>query len=162
MAAAAVVPAVNLNIPHEGYLVLDRETLARIFVGNITKWNDPSIALLQSPEVASILPASSIFVVLHADGAGTTSIFTEYLAKDPSLWPYGKISTWPSNLLPLYNQYQIVSGNLNVVSSISQHPNSIGFFAYPFSIDADTAVSVVNLLNDQGETVTVGNIIFRN
>ena len=76
--AGAVVPTYNVKeLAGKAALVLDGQTLAGIFLGKITKWNDPAIAAL-NPGVT--LPAKDIIVVHRSDGSGTTSIFTDYLS----------------------------------------------------------------------------------
>jgi phosphate transport system substrate-binding protein len=70
------VPVINLDRVSE--MVLDGPTLADIFLGKITKWDDPAIKKL-SPNAK--LPSQSIVVVHRSDGSGTTFIFTDYLSK---------------------------------------------------------------------------------
>ena len=72
------VPVVNLDGIGADELVLDGPTLADIFLGKITKWDDPAIAKL-NPNVK--LPSQAIVVVHRSDGSGTTFIFTNYLSK---------------------------------------------------------------------------------
>ncbi len=66
-----------------GDLVLDGPTLANIFLGKITKWDDPAIQKL-NPNVK--LPSNAIVVVHRSDGSGTTFIFTNYLSKVSTEW----------------------------------------------------------------------------
>ena len=66
-----------------GELVLDGPTLADIYLGKITKWNDPAIKKL-NPDVN--LPSSAISVVQRSDGSGTTFNFTNYLSKVSPDW----------------------------------------------------------------------------
>src|SRR3989344_4208546 len=70
----AVVVSYNLELPKP--LQLDGETIAKIFLGEIKKWNDPALAKL-NPGVA--LPDKDMVVVTRSDGSGTTSVFTDYL-----------------------------------------------------------------------------------
>src|SRR5882724_1677489 len=77
------VPVVNLPGIQPGQLTLDGRTLADIFQGNITNWNDPKIAAL-NPGVS--LPDKAIAVVHRSDGSGTTYIFTDYLSSVSSTW----------------------------------------------------------------------------
>ena len=72
------VPVVNLDGIGPNDLTLDGPTLANIFLGKITKWDDPAIKKL-NPNVK--LPSSAIVVVHRSDGSGTTFIFTDYLSK---------------------------------------------------------------------------------
>ena len=74
-------------------LKLDAETLAGIFAGKITKWNDAKIAEL-NPDAK--LPAQAITPVHRADDSGTTQNLTEYLnAVAPSVWSYEPSGEWP-------------------------------------------------------------------
>ena len=77
------MPVVNLDGVGADQLVLDGPTLANIFLGKITKWDDPAIAKL-NPDVK--LPSQAIVVVHRSDGSGTTFIFTNYLSKVSPQW----------------------------------------------------------------------------
>ena len=83
--AGGIVPVYNVPVldPSDPAqtLVLDRPTLAYIFIGNITKWNDPAILALQSPLVRSklITQESLITVVVRSDGSGSTEVLTKAL-----------------------------------------------------------------------------------
>src|ERR1043165_7010970 len=72
MVMGGIVPVVNLDAVKPGDLVLDGATLAKIFMGDVTKWNDPVIAKL-NPNVK--LPSQAIAVVHRSDGSGTTYNF---------------------------------------------------------------------------------------
>ena len=75
------VPVLDPNNPAET-LVLDRSTLAYIFIGNITAWNDPAILALQSPVVKNKLTtagAMPITVVVRKDKSGSTEVLTKSL-----------------------------------------------------------------------------------
>src|SRR5581483_2327400 len=74
--------SIGYNLPVDG-LKLDGETLAGIYLGRITKWNDAKIAAL-NPGIK--MPATPIAVVHRADGSGTTFIFTSYLAAVSPEW----------------------------------------------------------------------------
>ena len=78
-----VVPVVNIPGVQPGQLKLTGEILANIYLGKITKWNDPAIVALNTN---LNLPASDIGVVRRADGSGTTFIFTNYLSKVNAEW----------------------------------------------------------------------------
>lgn len=96
------------------------EALAGIFLGKITKWNDPAIA---SPNKGVNLPANDIIVVHRSDGSGTTYIWTDYLSKVSDEWKT-KVSkatsvNWPVGLGG--------KGNEGVTGLIKQTPNSIGY-----------------------------------
>ena len=80
-------------------MTLDGPTIADIYLGKITKWNDPAIAKL-NPGLK--LPSTAIAVVHRSDGSGTTFIFTNYLSKVSPEWK-GKVGEgtsvqWPAGL----------------------------------------------------------------
>ena len=80
-------------------LNLDGTTVANIFLGTITAWNDPAIAAL-NPDVAANLPATPIKVIHRSDGSGTTNTFTSFLAASSDAWKngpgVGKEVQWPT------------------------------------------------------------------
>src|ERR1700747_2707025 len=78
MVMGAIVPVVNIDGIKAGELVFDGETLANIYLGKITKWDDAAIKKL-NPNVK--LPSDAITVVRRSDGSGTTFNFTNYLSK---------------------------------------------------------------------------------
>jgi len=95
------------------------EALAGIFLGKITKWNDPAIT---GPNKGVALPASDIVVVHRSDGSGTTYIWTDYLSKVSEEWKTkvgrGGSVSWPVGLGG--------KGNEGVTGHIKNAPNSIG------------------------------------
>src|ERR1700741_3470999 len=78
-----VVPVVNIDGIKSGDLAIDGPTLARIYLGDIKKWDDPAIKKL-NPNAK--LPSQAIAVVHRSDGSGTTFIFTNYLVKVSPEW----------------------------------------------------------------------------
>ena len=85
--------AVVYNLPGVTGLQLDADTLAKIFSGQITKWNDPAIAALNS---GKNLPDTTITPVHRADKSGTTNNFTDYLHQAaPSVWTNPAGEVWP-------------------------------------------------------------------
>ena len=78
-----IVPVVNIDGVKPGDLVLDGPTLADIFLGKITKWDDPAIKKL-NPDAK--LPSAAIAVVHRSDGSGTTFNFTYYLSEVSPDW----------------------------------------------------------------------------
>ena len=120
-----VVPVVNVTGVKAGELKLDPETVCKIYMGEITKWNDPKIKGL-NPKVN--LPQSEITVVHRSDGSGTTAIFTDYLSDVCPSWK-GKVGagtsvSWPAGIGG--------KGNEGVANYVQQTANSIGYveFAY--------------------------------
>jgi phosphate transport system substrate-binding protein len=113
----AVVVTYNADIKD---LKLTPETLSGIFLGKITKWNDPALQAV-NPGVA--LPNADISVMHRSDGSGTTSIFTDYLAKVSPEWKEkvgaGKSVKWPTGLG--------AKGNEGVTGLVKQNPGAIGY-----------------------------------
>jgi len=101
-------------------LKLSPETLAGIYLGKITKWNDAAIA---TDNAGVTLPDAPIAVVRRSDGSGTTSVFTDYLAKVSDEWKTkvgaGKSVSWPVGLG--------AKGNEGVTGLVKQMPGSIGY-----------------------------------
>ena len=83
MVMGGIVPVVNLEGVKPGELVLDGPTLARIFLGEIKKWDDPAIAALNA---TLKLPKQAIALVHRSDGSGTTYNFTYYLSDVSPTW----------------------------------------------------------------------------
>ena len=88
--------AVTFNLDGITSLDMDAATIAKIFDGKITTWNDPAIAS-QNPDVT--LPASAITIVHRSDESGTTKNFTDYLQKaSAGAWPYDASGDWANDL----------------------------------------------------------------
>jgi len=143
--AGAVVPTYNVKeLQGKDALILDGQTLANIFLGKITKWNDPALTAL-NPNLT--LPAKDIIVVHRSDGSGTTFIFTDFLATVSNEWKdkVGKNTSvnWPVGLGG--------KGNEGVAGTVSQNDGSIGYveLAYakqnklPYAKMRNTAGAVV-------------------
>jgi len=116
------------NIPGvTGELNFTQEALAGIFLGKITKWNDPAIA---SVNAGVKLPASDIVPVHRADGSGTTYIWTDYLSKISPEWAtkVGRNTSvnWPVGLSQPKNE--------GVAGQVKQTANSIGYVELIFAI----------------------------
>jgi phosphate transport system substrate-binding protein len=110
---------VTYNAPVQG-LRLTPAVLADIFLGKITKWNDPKIAAVNP---GTSLPDAAIAVVRRSDGSGTTYVFTDYLSKVSPEWKEkagtGKSVSWPVGLGG--------KGNEGVTGLVKQTPGSIGY-----------------------------------
>lgn len=122
----AVVP--TYNIPGvTGSLNFTGEALAGIYLGKITKWNDPELTKA-NPGVK--LPSDNIVVVHRSDGSGTTYIWTDYLSKVSKEWDMnvGKATSvkWPVGLGG--------KGNEGVSGSVQQTANSIGYVELIYAI----------------------------
>ena len=84
--------AVVYNVDGVDNLQLDASTIAKIFAGKITKWDDPAIAALNS---GAKLPSTAIQAVHRSDESGTTDNFTKYLSKTAEAdWTYGNAKAW--------------------------------------------------------------------
>src|SRR4029079_4746969 len=92
-----VVPVISVKGIAPGQLKLTGQVLGDIYLGKITKWNDPALAAL-NPGVAP--PAEAISPVRRADGSGTSFIFTNYLSKTNADWKAkvgeGTAVNWPT------------------------------------------------------------------
>jgi phosphate transport system substrate-binding protein len=139
-----IVPAFNVSGVAPGALVLDGPTLANIYLGTITTWNDPAIAKL-NPSLH--LPASKIFVVHRSDGSGTSFNFTDYLSKVSPEWKSkvgeGTAVQWPAGIGG--------KGNEGVSAYIKQIPNSIGYVEYAFA--ATNKLGYAKMKNAAGNVV---------
>jgi phosphate transport system substrate-binding protein len=121
-----VVPVLNVAGIETRQLRLTGQLLGDIYLGKITKWNDPAIAKL-NPGVK--LPDTQIAVVRRADGSGTTFIFTNYLSKVNADWKSkvgdGTAVNWPTGVGG--------KGNEGVAAFIQRLPNSIGYVEYAYA-----------------------------
>jgi len=103
------------------------EALAGIFLGKISRWNDPEMARA-NPGVA--LPVNGIVVVHRSDGSGTTFVWTDYLSKASAAWKSqvgaGNAVKWPVGLG--------AKGNEGVAGIVKQTPNSIGYVELVYAI----------------------------
>ncbi len=121
-----VVPVVNVKGVEPGKLKLDGPTLARIYMGEIRKWNDAALKQL-NPDLA--LPDQAIAPVYRSDGSGTTFLFTDYLAKaSPQFKQKVGSSTavkWPSGLGG--------KGNEGVAALTGRTAGAIGYVEYAYA-----------------------------
>jgi phosphate transport system substrate-binding protein len=122
----AVVPTYNVAGVSES-LSFTPDALAGIFLGKITKWNDPAIA---GANKGVNLPAADIVVVHRSDGSGTSYIWTDYLSKVSDEWK-GKVSkgtsvNWPVGLGG--------KGNEGVTGLVKQTPNAIGYVELIYAV----------------------------
>ncbi|CAB4936037.1 unannotated protein [freshwater metagenome] len=123
----AVTASYNVEGVETG-LKLDGETLANIFLGDVTTWNDKQIAD-QNPGVD--LPSSKITVVHRSDESGTTKAFLSYLGAYSKKWEDGpgvdKSVKWPTGTG--------AKGNDGVAAAIKQTPNSIGYVEQAYALN---------------------------
>lgn len=142
-----VVPIVNIDGIKPGQLQLDGKMLADIYLGKISKWNDPAIAAM-NPELK--LPDAAITTVFRSDGSGTTFNFTDYLAKVSSDWNdsvgVDKTVKWPTSATGAGGK-----GNEGVSSYVTRMKNSIGYVEYAYA--KQNGMSHVALKNAAGNVV---------
>ncbi|MBT2382384.1 phosphate ABC transporter substrate-binding protein PstS [Streptomyces sp. ISL-11] len=117
--------AVGYNVPGVDSLVLDADTLAKIFDAKIEKWNDPAIAKLNKD---AKLPDLKIQPFHRSDESGTTDNFTKYLkaAADKS-WPYEPAKAWKAK------GGQSADGSAGVSSQVKQTPGAISYFELSYA-----------------------------
>jgi len=131
----ADVLAYNVKGVDKG-LKLTSDAVAGIFLGKITKWNDPAIAS-KNPDVT--LPSSKITVVHRTDESGTTFIFTSYLTKVSPEWSSkvgkGKAVDWPTGLGG--------DGNDGVAAKIKQTDGSIGYVELAYALNNNISYASV-------------------
>ncbi len=141
--AGAVV--ISYNLPGDPKLKLDGPTLAGIFLGHITKWNDPAIAG-QNPGAS--LPDQNIVVVHRSDGSGTSYIFTDYLSSVSPEWKekVGKNTSvsWPAGLGG--------KGNEGVSGQVKQVPGAIGYIELAYAMQ--NKLPYADMKNSSGNYVT--------
>ncbi len=141
-ALGAVV--VIFNSPGVTELKLDGPTTAGIFLGRITKWNDPAIAALNG---GVVLPSADIVVVHRSDGSGTTNAFTAYLSAVSPEWSTGpgtgKDVQWPTGIG--------AKGNDGVAATTKQTSGSIGYVELQYATQSGLASA--SLKNADGSFV---------
>jgi phosphate transport system substrate-binding protein len=150
-----IVPAYNVPGIAAGKLVLDGPTLAKIFLGKISKWNDPAIAKL-NPGLA--LPDATITVVHRSDGSGTTYNFTHYLSQVSADWKSqvgeGTAVNWPSSTTNIGGK-----GNQGVSAYIKQIKNSIGYVEYAYALQNHIGYAIMK--NAAGKVVKPNTASFQ-
>ena len=140
MVMGGIVPVVNLDGIKPGELVLDGPTLAKIFMGDIKKWNDPAITKL-NPQAK--LPDQAIAIVHRSDGSGTTFNFTYYLSDVSADWK-SKIGTstavqWPAGIG--------AKGNEGVANT----KGAIGYVEYAYA--KQNKLTHTDMINKAGKKV---------
>jgi phosphate transport system substrate-binding protein len=125
-AIGGVVPVINIPGIAAKQMRLTGALLGDIFIGKITRWNDPAIVALNKDLK---LPDAQISVVRRADGSGTTFIFTNYLSKVNGDWKSkvgeGTAVNWPVGAGG--------KGNEGVSAFVTRLPNSIGYVEYAYA-----------------------------
>src|SRR5690606_36453301 len=145
-----VVPIVNLQGVQAGAMKLDGKTLADIFLGKITMWNDPAIVALNG---GLPLPGDKITVVHRSDGSGTSFNFTNYLSKVNQGWKdgvgEGTAVKWPVGIGG--------KGNEGVAAYVKQIKGGIGYVELSYALQNKLAYSRLqnaagNFVNPSEET----------
>jgi len=144
MVMGGIVPVINVEGIKPGELVLDGPTLAKIFLGSITKWDDEAIKNL-NPDAK--LPSTAIAVVHRSDGSGTTYNFTYYLSAVSEEWKT-KVGTekaveWPVGIG--------AKGNEGVANNVTQTKGSIGYVESAYA--KQNKMTYTKMVNKDGKTV---------
>jgi phosphate transport system substrate-binding protein len=133
--------AVAYNVKGVDNLQLDAPTLAKIFSGKVTKWNDPAIA---SQNSGAKLPATAIQTVHRSDESGTTDNFTKYLSKTaPSDWTYGNAKAWKAP------GGTGAKGSDGVASAVKSSTGSLAYVELSFAQNSD--LQMAKIKNGAGE-----------
>ena len=144
MVMGGIVPVINIDGVKSGEIVIDGPTLAQIFLGAITNWNDAAIQKL-NPKVK--LPDLAIAVVHRADGSGTTFNFTDYLSKvSPDLnSKIGEATSveWPVGIG--------AKGNDGVANNVAGTPGAIGYVEYAYA--KQNKLTYADMINQAGKVV---------
>lgn len=145
------VPVINVVGIQTGKFRLDGPVLAAIYMGKITRWNDPAIVAL-NPDVD--LPNEQINVIHRSDASGTTFMFTNYLSKVSAEW---KSAMGEGTTVP----WKVGTGcrtNLLIPICLYQTANSIGYMDYAYA--AKTGMNIAQMKNRAGRFVAPGNDAF--
>jgi phosphate transport system substrate-binding protein len=148
--AGAVV--ITYNLPGAPKLKLDGPTIADIFFGKITKWNDKKIAALNP---GTKLPDTDLVVVHRSDGSGTSYIFTDYLSSVSPQWEkeVGRNTSvkWPTGLG--------AKGNEGVAGQVKETPGTIGYVELAYA--HQNKLPVADIKNSSGNFIspTVESVI---
>jgi len=144
MIIGGVVPVVNIKGVGAGQLLLDGATVASIYLGEITKWDDARIKKL-NPKLS--LPATNIAPVYRSDGSGTNFLFSDYLSKESSKFQstVGAATSvqWPVGIG--------AKGNEGVANMTRQTDGAIGYVEYAYA--KQTNMAHANLVNKSGKPV---------
>jgi len=144
MIIGGVVPVVNIKGIAPGQLQLDGATVASIYLGEITSWNDPKIKRL-NPKLS--LPDTDIAPVYRSDGSGTNFLFTDYLSKaspkfKSSIGANSSVQ-WPVGIG--------AKGNEGVANMTTQTDGAIGYVEYAYA--KQNKMAYTELLNKAGKPV---------
>jgi phosphate transport system substrate-binding protein len=144
MIIGGVVPVVNVKGVAPGQLQLDGATIAAIYLGDITQWNDPQIKRL-NPKLA--LPGTAIAPVYRSDGSGTNFLFSDYLSKSSPKF----LSTIGANTSVQWPTGIGAKGNEGVANMTTQTDGAIGYVEYAYATQNKMAYTL--LTNKAGKAV---------
>lgn len=144
MIMGGVVPAINLTGFKAGELEVDGPTLAKIYMGEITAWNDPAIQKLNPNHK---LPDTAIAPVYRSDGSGTNFLFTTYLSQvsDDFKNKIGANTSvqWPAGIG--------AKGNEGVANMTKQTDGAIGYVEYAYA--KQNHLTYLKLVNSAGKAI---------
>ncbi len=152
MIIGGVVLVVNIKGVGPGQLTLDGATVASMYLGEITKWDDPRIKKL-NPKVT--LPSTAIAPVYRSEGSGTNFLFTDYLSKSSPKFKdtVGAASSvqWPVGIG--------AKGNEGLANMAKQTDGAIGYVEYAYAKQNHMAYAL--LINKAGKAVTPSAVSFQ-
>ena len=152
MVMGGIVPVVNLAGVKPGELVIDGPTLAKIFMGDIKRWDDPALKKL-NPNAK--LPHQAIAVVHRSDGSGTTFNFTYYLSDVSGQWKdkVGNATSvqWPVGIG--------AKGNEGVANGVGITKGSIGYVEYAYALQ--NKLTYTKMINKAGKVVSPTSAAFQ-
>ena len=147
-----VVPVVHIAGIASGQLRLTGQVLGDIYLGKVTRWNDPAVSALNP---GTKLPDAAVAVVRRSDGSGTSFLFTSYLSKVNAEWKTkvgeGTAVNWPTGAGG--------KGNEGVSAFVQRLPNSIGYVEYAYA--KQNKMAVVMLKNQSGHFVAPDDSAFK-
>ncbi len=133
------------NLKDVNTLKLSESVLAEIYLGKITKWNDPAIQALNPKEA---LPELEIAVMHRADPAGSTKFFTDYLAKASKFWQ----QTVGAEVIVKWPVGEGAKGKSQLADRLSHTPGAIGYLDYTSA--QETSLLMVSLKDEKGKFIT--------
>lgn len=152
MILGGVVPVINVEGVQSGQLKLSGKILADIYLGKISRWDDPQILAL-NPDLS--LPSQSIAVIYRADGSGTSFLWTDFLSKTSADFKTqvgsGTSVKWPSGIG--------AKGNEGVAANVQRIKGSIGYVEYAYT--KRNKIAYVQLLNNKGKFVQPNEASFK-
>ncbi|MBV8195322.1 MAG: phosphate ABC transporter substrate-binding protein PstS [Candidatus Dormibacteraeota bacterium] len=139
---------VYVNVPGVSSIKLDGDTLAKIYMGQITSWSDPAI---KADNPSATLPSTNIVPVRRVDSSGDTFLFTSFLSATNMAWSngpsIGTTITWPS-----VSAEVTASGNPGMVNACKANPGCVAYIGISAQSSANTAgLTLASLKNASGQ-----------